>query len=114
MNKDPRKIGLKNGLHQLSIEQLQRVLDYPGEMILDTHNYSEGKFCPLAIALELDKTIQNPSHDVVFTTLTDMGYKVYNTRGILGEYYTSNRKEDLLQAAREVIEEKTKEIYSYV
>lgn len=106
MNEDPRKTGLKNGLRQLTIEQLRRVIDYPGEMVLDSYNYEDGKFCPLAVSLELDKIITEPTHDKVFQTLTDMGYKVYNTRGITGHFYTNNRKEDLLQAAREVLQEK--------
>jgi hypothetical protein len=42
----------------------------------------------------------------VFNELTELGYKVYNTRGIYGQYYTTNRKEDLLEAAKEVLEEK--------
>lgn len=106
MIEDARKTGLKNGLRQLTIEQLNRVIDYPGEMVLDTYNYEDGKFCPLAIGLSLDQTIENPTHDKVFQILTDLGYKVYNTRGIIGKFYTNNRKEDLIQAAREVIQEK--------
>lgn len=105
---DPRKTGLKNGLRQLTAEQIQRVIDYPGEMVLDSHNYEDGKFCALAVALELDKTMINPTHEKVFETLTGMGYKVYNTRGIPGEFYTNNRLEDLLEAAKEVLQEKTK------
>lgn len=31
MHEDPRKTGLKNGLRQLTVEQLQCVIDYPGE-----------------------------------------------------------------------------------
>jgi hypothetical protein len=104
---DPRKTGLKNGLRQLTIEQLQRVIDYQGEMVLDSYNYEGGKFCPLTIAVELDKTIINPTHEKVFDALTSMGYKVYNTRGIPGEFYTNNRLEDLLEAAKEVLQEKT-------
>lgn len=103
---DPRKKGLKDGLRQLTIEQLERVLSYPKEMCLDTWNYHDGKFCPLAVALELDKSIIDPSHNAVFQKLTEMGYKVYNTRGIKGEFYTDHRKEDLLIAAKEVLEEK--------
>lgn len=106
MVEDPRKTGLKNGLRQLTVEQLQRVIDYPNEMVLDTFNWENGKFCPLAVALELDKTIVNPSHEKVFETLTNMGYRVYNTRGIEGEFYTTNRLEDLLLAAEEVLQEK--------
>jgi|SRR5580698_5588604 hypothetical protein len=105
MTEDPRKIGLKNGLRQLTVEQLHRVLDYPNEMVLDTYNYYDGKFCPLAVALELDK-MPEPSHDKVFQTLTSMGLNVYNTRGIPGEFYTTNRLEDLLTAVKEVLQEK--------
>lgn len=110
---DPRKIGLKKGLAQLSIAQLKRVVNYSGEMVLDTFNYEDGKFCPLAIALELDKTMKNPTHEKVFNRLTELGYKVYNTRGIRGNFYTDNRKEDLLHAAKEVMAEKRKNNANY-
>jgi hypothetical protein len=106
MTEDPRKTGLKNGLRQLTIEQLQRVIDYPGEMVLDSFNYENGNFCPLAVALELDKIVVEPTHDKVFQLLTDMGYQIYNTRGIVGQFYTNERQQDLLQAANEVLQEK--------
>ena len=106
---DPRKTGLKNGLRQLTAEQLQRVINYPGEMVLDSYNYQDGNFCALAIGVGLDKTMISPTHEKVFETLTSMGYKVYNTRGIPGEFYTNNRLEDLLEAAKEVLQEKIKE-----
>lgn len=106
MNEDARKIGLKNGLRQLTAIELQRVINYPEEMVLDTYNYEDGKFCPLAIALELDKTVTEPSHEKVYDTIIELGYKIYNTRGIVGQFYTTNRKEDLLKAAQEVLEEK--------
>jgi len=109
MTEDPRKTGLKNGLRQLTTEQIQRVIDYPGEMVLDSYNYHDGNFCALAIGVGLDKTMIDPTHEKVFETLTGMGYKVYNTRGIPGEFYTNNRLEDLLEAAKEVLQEKIKE-----
>jgi hypothetical protein len=109
ISEDPRKTGLKNGLRQLTISQLERVIQYPNEMVLDTFNYEDGKFCPLAVALELDKTIVNPTHEKIFDKLIELGYKVYNTRGISGQYYTTDRLTDLLQAAREVLEEKANE-----
>ncbi len=102
---DPRKEGLKNGLRQLSATQLERVLSYPGEMVLDRCNYEDGKFCPLAIGIGLDE-MEAPTHDRVFGELTNRGYRVYNTRGISGEFYTTHRKRDLLLAAKEVLEEK--------
>jgi hypothetical protein len=103
---DPRKIGLKNGLRQLTIEQLERVINYKGEMVLDSFNYEDGKFCPLAVGVGLDQWDRKWSHETVFGMLHLLGYKVYNTRGIAGEFYTSNRLEDLMAAAREVLEEK--------
>jgi hypothetical protein len=106
MTEDPRKTGLKNGLRQLTIQQLQRLIDYPGEMVLDTYNYQDGKFCALAVAVQLDQTMVDPSHDKVFDALTEMGYNVYNTRGIPGEFYTNNRLKDLLEAAQEILLEK--------
>jgi hypothetical protein len=106
---DPRKTGLKSGLRQLNIEQLERLINYPGEMILDKLNYQDGLFCPLAIALKLDEKLLYPSHNSVYKTLTKLGYKVYNTRGIEGKFYTYNRKEDLLIAAKEILKEKLNE-----
>lgn len=106
MSEDPRKTGLKNGLRQLNVEQLKRVIEYPGEMIYDSYNYHDGKFCALAIGVGVDKTMIEPTHDKVFGYLTLLGYSVYNTRGIKGEFYTTNRKEDLLEAAKEVLQEK--------
>lgn len=106
---DPRKTGLKQGLRQLNETQLQRVIDYPYEMVLDSFNYEDGKFCPLAVGLNLDQTVIEPTHDKIFQLLNDLGYKVYNTRGIIGEFYTTNRKEDLIIAAKEVLAEKRNE-----
>jgi|SRR5271166_4727652 len=106
MKEDPRKTGLKNGLRQLTAAQLQRVIDYPDEMVLDNYNYQDGKFCPLAIGVGLDSVIINPTHETVFELLDNLGYTVYNTRGIQGEFYTTNRQEDLLEAAKEVLQEK--------
>lgn len=112
MNEDPRKTGLKNGLRQLTLKQLKRVIDYKEEMVLDNCNYENGKFCALAVGVGLDQTMKEPTHDKVFQTLTDMGYSVYNTRGIVGDFYTTNRKADLLAAANEVFEEKVAEAYA--
>ena len=77
--------------------------------MLDTLNYENGNFCPLAVALELDKTMKSPTHEKVFDELTGKGYKVYNTRGIEGDFYTTNRLEDLIIAAKEVLNERLTE-----
>jgi len=110
---DARKLGLKTGLRQLSPVQLLRVINYPGEMILDEYNYQDGKFCPLAIGVGLDKIMDSPTHEKVYDELIDRGYTIYNTRGIEDEYYTENRLDDLLLAAKEVLVEKITTHYSY-
>lgn len=104
-DEDPRKAGLKRGLRQLTINELSRVINYPGEMVLDDVNYKDGRFCPLAVGLGLDQMTE-PSHEKVSTVLQVMGYTINNTRGIKGDFYTTNRKEDLLLAAEEVLVEK--------
>lgn len=102
---DPRKVALKRGLRQLSPEELSRVINYTGEMVLDEFNYKDGCFCPLAVGVGLDQ-MADPSHEKVFTVLQIMGYVVNNTRGVQGDFYTTNRKDDLLLAASEVLAEK--------
>ncbi len=69
---DARKTGLKNGLAQLTIQQLEKVINYSKEMVLDEFNYNNGKFCPLAIGVGLEK-MENPTHDKVFNKLTNLG-----------------------------------------
>lgn len=104
---DPRKTGLKKGLRQLTIEQIERVLTYPHEMVLDEYNYCDGKFCPLAIGVGLDRSLPYPSDDRVYDLLVELGYSVRNTRGIEGEFYQHpNRLRDLRIAAQEVLDEK--------
>lgn len=103
---DLRKIGLMNGLRQLSLAQLLRVRDYPHEMVLDTYNYADGKFCPLAVGVGLDGMTE-PSQAKVYKCLEALGFSIYNTTGIEGEFYQHpNREADLRTALTEVIAEK--------
>ncbi|MCC6425680.1 MAG: NUDIX hydrolase [Phycisphaerales bacterium] len=104
----PRKTGLKNGLRQLTTAQLHRVLSWPHPMVTDTYNYDNGCYCPLAIGAEIDKraNLRTATHDVVFCELQAMGFKVNNTRGIKGDFYTTERERDLKIALQEVILER--------
>lgn len=124
---DPRKEALKEGLRQLQSRELQRLIDHINSgkpLLLDRDeegnaNYSDGAYCPLAIAVGVDEWISyiNPLRAlrktssaingmVEFLLTESQGYKIYNTRGIQGEFYTTNRREDLLLAAEEVLEGK--------
>lgn len=106
LKEDPRKTGLKNGFRQLTVPQLLRVVNFKGEMVLDTFNYENGQFCPLAVGVGLHEKMKDATHEKVLEELNQMGYKVNNTRGIAGEFYTKERKRDLFVAAQEVLEEK--------
>lgn len=107
MIEDPRKTALKNGIRQLTNEQIQCTIDYKGDMAVDHGNFVNGCYCPLAIGVGLDKiAIKNPTNDSVSAILCLMGYKVNNTRGIKGEFFTTNRLEDYKIAAKEVISER--------
>lgn len=107
MSEDPRKTGLKAGLRQLTSAQIQRVLAYPRDRIaLDDGNYINGCYCPLAIGVSLDEIMKEPTDDRVHAVLTMLGYRVNNTRGIIGDFYTSRRYDDLVIAANEVLAER--------
>lgn len=103
---DPRKAGIKDGLRQLTVEQIDRLLTHDGPLCLDTWNYHEGAYCPLAVGLGLDTVFKEPSHEKVYSVLALMGYKINNTWGRLGQFYTTDRKADLIRAAEEVRAEK--------
>lgn len=81
------------------------MITYNKPLVLDTYNYENGNFCPLAVAVGLTN-MPDPSHEKVFAELSSRGYSVYNTRGIAGEFYTESRHEDLMVAAQEVLDEK--------
>lgn len=104
---DPRKTGLKVGLRQLTVEQLERVRTYPHPMCMDKFNYLDGKFCPLAVGLGLDQIIRQPTHEKVYAVLALSGHTVNNTWGLEGLFYTDDREVDLMIAIDEVLAERT-------
>src|SRR5688572_22175283 len=114
---DPRKEALKEGLRQLEPYELRKLIDHlkAGKpLLLDRDeegnaNYSNGMLCPLAIAVGIDETslIEGATDQFIAWYLADFcELKIYNTRGIVGEFYTTNRREDLLLASKEVLGEK--------
>jgi len=109
MQEDKRKEGLKNGIRQLTNDQIFTTLLYADQMAYDHGNYVDGKFCPLAVGAGVDRldwSKNPPTNDKVAAMLTLMGYTVNNTRGIMGEFYKDNRKEDYKTAALEVLAER--------
>lgn len=107
LSSDPRKEGLKEGLRQLTVDQLLRVQSFPAKkLLLDELNYENGKFCPLAVGVGLDQFVKDPSQEKIYAILALAGYKINNTRGKSGTFYTTNRLSDLYLALYEVLEEK--------
>lgn len=99
---DPRKAGLRRGLCQLSNDQLVQALAVPN-VVVDTWNYHDGDFCPLAVGVGLHKTMTDPSHEKVLAELEARGFKVNNTRGIKGNFYTTDRDRDWRLLGHEII-----------
>lgn len=112
---DPRKVALKEGLRQLRPHELWRLIEWVeggGAVLLDRDeegraNYDGQMYCPLAVAVRMHEGLPYDSDESVYKILTGwFGLKVYNTRGVKGEFYTTERRRDLLVAAREVMAEK--------
>lgn len=104
---DPRKAGLRRGLCQLSNDQLVAALSVPN-VVVDTFNFCDGNFCPLAVGVGLHKTMTDPTHEKVLEDLERRGFKVNNTRGIKGNFYTTDRDRDWRLLAHEIILERGK------
>jgi hypothetical protein len=120
---DARKAALKEGIRQLRKFEIQRLIahveaGYP--ILLDRTdaghaNYTRDNrgdvYCPLAVAVGLPiqpKAMSLFTDEGVAKFLTERcGFKIYNTRGVQGEFYTANRRDDLLVAAREVLSERS-------
>lgn len=99
---DPRKAGLRRGLSQLTNEQIIQALAVPN-VVVDTWNYHEGNFCPLACGVGLHRTMTDPTHEKVLEDLERRGFKVNNTRGIKGNFYTTDRDRDWRLLGHEII-----------
>lgn len=108
---DPRKQALKRGLRQLNEHEIVRLITHveaEKPVLLDRDekgaaNYADGVYCPLAIAVGVPGLFKRPTDELVRSHLESVGLTIYNTRGVGGEFYTNNRREDLLVAAREVL-----------
>ena len=112
---DPRKTALKEGLRQLRPHELWRLVEWidgGGAVLLDRDedgnaNYNGQAYCPLAIAVRMHEGVPYESDESVYKILSSwFGFKVYNTRGVAGEFYTTERRRDLMIALREVLREK--------
>lgn len=96
---DARYRAVWNRLSKLTADQLQLIVDNIDRVCLDTFNYDEEKktFCPLAIAHGLHGWLKNPTDEIVQGVLAEHYAPVNILKGVPGEFYTTNRREDLLE-----------------
>ena len=122
-NSDPRYLALRRGLEQLNRHQLTVLaghVECGRPMVVDGCNYDpvDGAWCPLAVALEVDRTLRDEG-TVVATdqeareriidigTRTNPAFGLNPMRGVVGRFFTTSRRSDLLQVCRDVLDEET-------
>jgi len=109
---DQRYIVLKNRLNTLSSEQLLTLLKTlvktPEKVCFDEFNYDETNksYCPLAIAYQLNDSIENPTNDKITQELSKYFEPVNVIKGVEGDYYTENRKDDIIDVIFEILQNK--------
>ncbi len=80
-----------------------RIIDCADILCLDTYNYDDGKYCPLAIAMNLHETISEPTDDKIKNEISKRFMPVNIIAGVEGEFFRNNRKEDILKICNELL-----------
>jgi hypothetical protein len=108
---DKRYQTIKDRLCKLTKTELQRILDNIDKMCVDTFNYDEVNhtFCPLALAMNLHQTVENPTDRSIKNEISKRFIPVNIISGIEGNFYRKNRKSDLSQIINEIL---SNELYS--
>lgn len=120
---DPRYMALRKGIEQLNRNQLTVLVgsvESGNPMIVDGCNYDpvSRTWCPLAVALEVERILRDEGitastdeeakeHIVRIGTRTNPGFGLNPMSGVVGSFFTRSRRDDLLQACRDVLDEST-------
>ena len=120
---DPRYVALRRGIEQLNRHQLTVLagcVESESPMVVDGCNYDpvSRTWCPLAVALELDRVLcdqgitvatdeEAKGYIVSVGTRTNPRFGLNPMRGIVGSFFTGSRRNDLLQVCKDVLEEET-------
>lgn len=88
---------IKERLSTLTKPEIQRILDRIDDVCFDEFNYDaqNQKYCPLAIAMSLD-VLPNPTDEMVKEDISRRFNPVNVIKGLHGQFYTDNRKQDLI------------------
>lgn len=98
---DLRYETIKKRISTLSKNEIQRILDRIDDVCFDEYNYDaqNHKFCPLAMAMNLD-TLPNPTDEKVKEAISKRFNPVNVIKGLQGEFYRDNRKQDLVNLCK--------------
>lgn len=111
---DARELALRARLGILTTEELERIKNYSGRLVLDTYCFDGEGFCPLAIAFNLHNTLENPTEGTVRAKILELGSKrvpnftVSATKGIEGEFFTIDRLRDMMKLLDEELANRDK------
>lgn len=105
LNKDERYLLARQRLEKLTNQELQRIVNNVDRICWDTYNFDaeNNKFCPIAIAMNLHKTVSNPTDKLINAKISERFNPPNILKGIPGEWYTNNRRSDLISLCRLII-----------
>lgn len=103
---DQRYIKAKERLSSLKTSEIKRILSDIDMILFDTYNFYEGKFCPIAVAMDLHNTMKEANDEEVKLQISKRFTPVNIFKGVEGEFYTDNRKEDLIAICNEILHER--------
>lgn len=106
---DNRYTLAKERLSSLTTDEINRIIDNQDKTLWDTFNYNEGKFCPIAIAMNLHNTLDNPTDENVKIEMAKRFNPTNIFKGTKGEFYTTNRQEDIIRLCKEILQERGQE-----
>ena len=107
--KDKRYQIMFERFYALNTNELLNILENVNIICFDTFNYNDGKYCPLAVAKKFHETVENPSDDLMKKMLGCFFDPVNILKGVDGDFYRDNRKDDLVKVVANVLRKKLSE-----
>jgi hypothetical protein len=100
---DKRYKLIYNRLSKLTDIEIKRIVGDIDKVCFDTYNYKDGKFCMLAIGMNLHHSVFNPTETKIQTEIAKRFFPVNVLKGVSGKFYRTSRKKDLLQVCNDVL-----------
>lgn len=97
-------------LSMLNLDELKRVKNNIDNIVLDTYNYHDGKYCILAVAKEAEKYVKDPTQEKVVDFLSQWFNPVNAIKGVPGDFFSTDRKSDLLQVVNDLLQSRGVEL----